>query len=237
MKCTSHGRAVEVDRDRMQARHQDAELTLVAGRRQRRPPHVVIELDLVLHPCLQRVLQEVGRTQAQVPRRVHRDLAAKLVGDLAQERGRRIGRQREREHAADVHHRLARLGREEHGVHHRQILGGHFAAACSFPHSRPNWPSLQRVRRIETNSSANSASHGVAPAPPPPLVPQQPPPASGSGASSIAHVAEQPSPPVSLPSSQVSPSCSTPSPQRSSTHALLQPSPLTRLPSSHASPG
>src|SRR5690242_1964880 len=46
----------------------------------------------------------------------------------------------------------------------------------------------------------------------------------------------QPSPPIVLPSSQVSPDSMTPLPQTFGSHAFEQPSPSRMLPSSHCSP-
>src|SRR6185369_15422421 len=50
------------------------------------------------------------------------------------------------------------------------------------------------------------------------------------------HAEEQPSPLVTLPSSQVSPVSLMPLPQTGVVQSALQPSPFTRLPSSHCSP-
>src|SRR5262245_64134567 len=57
-----------------------------------------------------------------------------------------------------------------------------------------------------------------------------------SGQPSKAHVAEQPSPLMVLPSSHVSPDSTTPFPQPCTWHVGEHPSPFVVLPSSHCSP-
>src|SRR6185436_17422811 len=157
-------RAVEVDVVAVQPRDQDAELALVAGRRQRRPPHVVLEIDApVLDPRLQRVAQEVRRAEPQVPRRVHRDAGADLVHQRAHVVPRRVARRRERHHARDVHHHLARLSVQEHRVARRQVLAAHV----------PMLPyrAMTPLRSLVAAAAllAPAAAFAQVPAPPPPL--------------------------------------------------------------------
>ena len=101
----------------VQPRHENAELPLVAGSGQRRTPHVILDVEvLVCRPRVQRVVEEPGRAQLLVPRRVHHRLGADLFHPVPHEVRPGVGRHRERKQPADMHHRLGCLAVKEHRI-------------------------------------------------------------------------------------------------------------------------
>jgi hypothetical protein len=111
------GGTVEVEWVAVEARDENAELALVAGRRQGGAAHVVLEVEgLVLDPALQRAREKVRVAELEVPRRVDRRLAPQFVHELPLEVARPVLGRRERHERADVHHGFARLAREEGAI-------------------------------------------------------------------------------------------------------------------------
>ena len=121
----------------VQPRHQHAEFAFVAGAGQRRPPHVVVEVEVLIgHPAVQRAELQPRIGELAIPRR-HDFLAARLVDHLAQIVTGRVGGRGERQEPGDVHFRTRRLAVDEHQVLQSETdtVGAHgctLAAALTF---------------------------------------------------------------------------------------------------------
>jgi hypothetical protein len=117
-------RTAEVQRLTVQARDQLTELALAARTRQRGVPHVVLEIDLVLHPGGHRVAHP-GRQQTVVPRRREPARRAQLAHQRLQVIRPGVRCRRERQQAGDVHRRLARLHQQPGCVQRIEPMGLH----------------------------------------------------------------------------------------------------------------
>jgi hypothetical protein len=121
------GRVAKIDGPLVLGRHDDAELALIARRRQGDATDVSIEVHFgIFDPRLERVQEDIRGGELHVPGPLDGRGRADLVDEPAHEVGRRVRGRRKGQQRSDVHHGLGRLHVEEHPVARREALLAHW---------------------------------------------------------------------------------------------------------------